>query len=237
MKHFSQRKTQLFTRACKAVHGLAHLQTTPHCRPHLPSLTEPQPWRSCTFFSRQHTVPPVDLALAVPSAWSVLSQKPACSLPPLLYVCSDVLLSECSPFPASDLESVVYASGPGSFEAEIVFWDHSLVKGVSFLTDWSLFIFPGNRTRKYMCILCLCHYHLFIIYVSIIYQYKYVCVHVLALSNSCDPVDCSPPGSSVHGIFQAKILEWVAIFSSRGSSQPRNWTHMSYVSCIGRWIL
>ena len=34
-------------------------------------------------------------------------------------------------------------------------------------------------------------------------------------------MDCSPPGSSVHGIFQARILEWVAIFSSRGSSQPR----------------
>ena len=36
----------------------------------------------------------------------------------------------------------------------------------------------------------------------------------------CDPVDCSPPGSSLHGIFQAKILEWVAISSSRGSPDP-----------------
>ena len=36
-----------------------------------------------------------------------------------------------------------------------------------------------------------------------------------------DPMDCSPPGSSVHGILQAKILEWVAMPSSRGSSQPR----------------
>ena len=45
----------------------------------------------------------------------------------------------------------------------------------------------------------------------------------------CDPMDCSPPGSSVHGIVQAKILEWVAIPSSRGSSQPRNQTQ---VSCI-----
>ena len=40
-------------------------------------------------------------------------------------------------------------------------------------------------------------------------------------------LDCSPPGSSVHGIFQARILEWVAISSSRGSSQARNWTHIS----------
>ena len=36
----------------------------------------------------------------------------------------------------------------------------------------------------------------------------------------CDPLDCSPPGASVHGIFQARILEWVAMPSSRGSSQP-----------------
>jgi len=38
----------------------------------------------------------------------------------------------------------------------------------------------------------------------------------------CDAVDCSPPGASVRGIFQARILEWVAISSSRGSSQPRD---------------
>ena len=40
----------------------------------------------------------------------------------------------------------------------------------------------------------------------------------------CDPMDCSLPGSSVHGIFQARILEWVAISFSRGSSQPRDQT-------------
>ena len=53
----------------------------------------------------------------------------------------------------------------------------------------------------------------------------------------CDPLDCSPPGSSVHGILQARILEWVATSSSRGSSQPRDQTHVSCVACIGRWIL
>ena len=37
----------------------------------------------------------------------------------------------------------------------------------------------------------------------------------------CDPMDCSLPGSSVHGIFQARVLEWAAISFSRGSSQPR----------------
>ena len=50
----------------------------------------------------------------------------------------------------------------------------------------------------------------------------------------CDPMDCSPPGSSAHGIFQARILQWVAISFSRGSSWIRDQTH---VSCIGRWIL
>ena len=43
----------------------------------------------------------------------------------------------------------------------------------------------------------------------------------------CDSMDCSPPGSSVHGIFQARILEWVAISCSRGSSSPRDWTCVS----------
>ena len=50
--------------------------------------------------------------------------------------------------------------------------------------------------------------------------------------NLCDPMDCSPPGSSVHGILQARILEWVAISSSRGSSWPRDQTCISYVSCM-----
>ena len=46
----------------------------------------------------------------------------------------------------------------------------------------------------------------------------------------CDPVDCSPPGSSVHEIFQARILEWVAISFARGSSQPRDWTWVSLIA-------
>ena len=53
----------------------------------------------------------------------------------------------------------------------------------------------------------------------------------------CDPMDCSLSGSSVRGIFQARVLEWIAISFSRGSSQPRDWTRVSWVFCIGRWIL
>ena len=57
--------------------------------------------------------------------------------------------------------------------------------------------------------------------------------HVHVRAQSC-PIDWSPPGSTVHEIFQARILEWVAISFSRGSSQPRVRTH---VSCVGRRIL
>jgi len=64
-----------------------------------------------------------------------------------------------------------------------------------------------------------------------------VCVCVLCTQlcpTLCDLVDCSPPGSSVQGILQARILEWVAISYSRGSSRPREQTRFS---CAGRWIL
>ena len=50
----------------------------------------------------------------------------------------------------------------------------------------------------------------------------------------CNPMDHSPPDSSVHGILQERILVWVAISSSRGSFQPRDPTRVSCVSCIGR---
>ena len=58
---------------------------------------------------------------------------------------------------------------------------------------------------------------------------------VVLVAKSCptlwDPMDCSPPGSSVYGIFQARILEWVAFSSSKGSFLPR---YQTWVSCIGR---
>ena len=64
-----------------------------------------------------------------------------------------------------------------------------------------------------------------------------VCLCVLVAQSCltlCDPMDCNPPGSSVHGISQAKVLEWVAISYSKRSSWPRGQTQ---VSCIGRRIL
>ena len=72
-------------------------------------------------------------------------------------------------------------------------------------------------------------------------DYVIVCVCVCSVAQLCptpwDSMGCSPPGSSVHGTFQARRLEWVAISSSRGSPWPRDWTHVSCTSHTGRWIL
>ena len=53
----------------------------------------------------------------------------------------------------------------------------------------------------------------------------------------CDPMDCSLSGSSIHGIFQARVLEWIAISFSRESSQPRNRTRVSHIAgrCFTVW--
>ena len=64
--------------------------------------------------------------------------------------------------------------------------------------------------------------------------WKKVCVCAQSYLTPCNPMDCSPPGSSVCGIFQARIQEWAAISFSRASSKPRGWTHVSWVSCTGR---
>ena len=66
-----------------------------------------------------------------------------------------------------------------------------------------------------------------------------VCVHTKSLQSCptlCDTMDHRPPGSSVHRILQGRILERIAMFSSRGSSQPRDQPCVFYVSCF-RWVL
>ena len=73
---------------------------------------------------------------------------------------------------------------------------------------------------------------------SELYMHVCLCCCCFSVAKSfrtlCDPMDCSPPGSSVHGISHIRMLEWVAISFSRGSSWPRDQTHVSY---IGWWIL
>ena len=72
------------------------------------------------------------------------------------------------------------------------------------------------------------------IWISLLLENSYwgMCMHAKSLQSCltlCDPMDYSLPGSSVHGILQARILEWIAISFSRGCSWPRDWT---WVSCI-----
>ena len=73
-------------------------------------------------------------------------------------------------------------------------------------------------------------------------KFKNLCMHaVCSVPQSClilcNPIDYKLPGSSVHGIFQTRILEWVAISFSRKSSQPRDQTGISCISFIDRWNL
>ena len=63
--------------------------------------------------------------------------------------------------------------------------------------------------------------------------WSYFCLITKSCPTLCDPMDCSPPDSSVQGILQARILDWVTISSSRGSFWPRDWTH---ISCMAGWF-
>ena len=107
------------------------------------------------------------------------------------------------------------------------------------LVDWRLFssgflknkswncipwVFNSSKTLLYLYTLVSNSCHIFFPWEH------YVCIYTCALSHFshvwlfCDPMDCSPPDSSVHGILQARILEWISMPSSRGSSRPRDWT-------------
>ena len=75
---------------------------------------------------------------------------------------------------------------------------------------------------------------------SLCVYYSLACVHAKSLQLCpvlCNPMECNPPGFSIYGILQARILEWVAVPSSRGFSPSRNQSWASSVSCIGSWVL
>ena len=88
-----------------------------------------------------------------------------------------------------------------------------------------------TETKKQKNSLLLSLKYIFLMYLST------SCMHTQIAKSCrffCDPMDCSSPDSFVHGIFQARILEWVAMPFSRGYSQLKDQTH---VSCIGRQVL
>ena len=89
--------------------------------------------------------------------------------------------------------------------------------------------YSTGRISALQLLVCVC----VCVCVCVYLWYIFVKLHKPSDSQSCltfcDTMDCGPPGSSVQGILQARILEWVAISFSRGSSQPRDWT---WISCI-----
>ena len=104
-------------------------------------------------------------------------------------------------------------------------------------SDWNSCNF-GNVNGLLMCSLKICYtfYNLFCD--KTLRNRKYMHAKSLQLSLTLyNPMDCSPPGFSAHGILQARILEWIAMPYSKGSFQVRDLTQVSCISCIGRWIL
>ena len=113
---------------------------------------------------------------------------------------------------------------------------------------WKDFYHPLRLSYSFQFLICLCgasHWFVDIepsLHSLVRSHFILVCVCVLAKwLQSClilwDPMNCSPPGSSVHGILQKRMLESVAMAFSRRSSQPRHWTHVSYVSFIDMQVL
>jgi len=105
------------------------------------------------------------------------------------------------------------------------------------LGKWSLAILGENfltETRRETIVVTRSQALVQYLFISpYLFESKWVLVAQSCLT-LCDPMDCSPPGPSVHEIFQARILEWVAISFSRGSSQLRDRT---WVSCTaGRFL-
>ena len=84
------------------------------------------------------------------------------------------------------------------------------------------------------CIIVPLCFFLFVLFFGSVIHLLFCCLVAQSCPTLCDPMDCSPPGSSVLGISQARTLEWVAISCFRGSSPPRDRT---LVTCISRYIL
>ena len=99
-----------------------------------------------------------------------------------------------------------------------------------------------NLATEHYLSIYLSIYHSFFLYVclsgwSLRFECACMCAQRSVVLKSLPPKGCSSQGSSVHGIFQTRILEYVAFSHSTGSSQLRDWTHISSMFFIGRWIV
>ena len=90
-----------------------------------------------------------------------------------------------------------------------------------------------DKQLRYGLERALLKYHSFSSFLSSLVLHS-ACMPSCFSPSLCNPMDCSPPGSSVHEILQARILEWVAASSSRWFSQPRDQTCIPYIPCIGK---
>ena len=90
-------------------------------------------------------------------------------------------------------------------------------------------VLPSASSQTWNCF----HTSCFCCYCWVFFQshvFKYYMLVTQACQTLCNPMNCSLPGSSVHGILQARILEWVVIPFFRGSSWPRNWSWVSHIA-------
>ena len=105
------------------------------------------------------------------------------------------------------------------------------------ITGW--FFFLSSSALPLSTMLRMLQFNLIVIMANVLaHSSEWVSTVAQSCPTLCDPMDCSLPGSSVHGIFQTRILEWVAISFSRRSSRPRDWTQVSYIigRCFTIWV-
>ena len=137
---------------------------------------------------------------------------------------------ECSP-PGSSVHGILWA--------RILQWvTISFSRGSSLTSDPHCRQVLYHLSTREVHNVCMCVCVCVCVYVYI-YMYIHICIHTSMRAKSlqlcstlCDPMDCSLPGSSVHGLLQAGMLEWVAMPSYRGTFQPRDRIHVFCSYCI-----
>ena len=116
----------------------------------------------------------------------------------------------------------------------------SELQSIGLQKSWTQLSMPACTCKNYVTYMQINMYldniYVYILFLYPTYNRRRLCA-AQSCPTTCDPMDCSPSGSSVYRIFQARILEWVAISFSRGSSQPRDRSCVSCVSGIGRQVL
>ena len=110
------------------------------------------------------------------------------------------------------------------------------LKEKSTMKNWLITV--ANTDIIYLLVFQMFYWlHIYWSWLSLVLFLLHACMHTQSFPTLCNPMDCSLPGCSVYGIFQARILEWVANSFSRGSSWPWDGTCISCVSCTGRQVL